>query len=506
MAIINKNEFTKKIFHMLNGINGGSYSIGLHGISKSRCKDLTGKEDSEAVKDILDNGLSVYSNRTFAGTVYPCGRIDNKADIKNVDDSLKGYTYKDSDYYVIVAIPIFIQDEVYNTIYAGKTNLNSGYKKYFDTTGYEETSLVDKIVLINNEDGKQVIPSEFILGYYKRLPDGNIDFVDNPNHVSKRGGIVSDELFEKIDKNFDEALLKIEKLMDIFSEEELAYEDICNLEEFQNKYSEGIHKTIPTIQRMLAIILESIKQRLDENKIVKTTLEDINALNGQEKVKDYSRVYEGLEGEALFKKELEVLYDMKVDYFYTDDGSLAVHSDVPGEAEEFLRLFNDRGFIDRVFKYGNSFEIRNMALSMVAVTNDEILKDEEVYLKIVKWSYYALEELDQRKLLTRDMLVKCAETGSFNKDTLYKLPEEYSEDYDLICKFIDNSNVDNFGFYSPYGDSNLAYPVIGNDIRSNPEFYDKLNAKIDEINSSGDVYIPYFDKDNEIEIVRGRQR
>ena len=489
MAIINKNEFTKKIFHMLNGVNGGSYSIGLHGISKSRCKDLTGKEDSEAVKDILDNGLSVYSNRTLAGTVYPCGRIDNKADIKNVDDSLKGYTYKDSDYYVIVAIPIFIQDEVYNTIYAGKTNLDSGYKKYFDTTGYEETSLVDKIVLINNEDGKQVIPS-----------------VDNPNHVSKRGGIVSDELFEKIDKNFDEALLKIEKLMGIFSEEELAYEDICNLEEFQNKYSEGINKTIPTIQRMLAIILESIKQRLDENKIVKTTLEDINALNGQEEVKDYSRVYEGLEGEALFKKELEVLYDMKVDYFYTDDGNLAVHSDVPGEAEEFLRLFNDRGFIDRVFKYGNSFEIRNMALSMVAVTNDEILKDEEVYLKIVKWSYYALEELDQRKLLTRDMLVKCAETGSFNKDTLYKLPEEYSEDYDLICKFIDNSNVDNFGFYNPYGDSNLAYPVIGNDIRSNPEFYDKLNAKIDEINSIGDVYIPYFDKDNEIEIVRGRQR
>ena len=390
MAIINKNEFTKKVFHMLNGVNGGSYSIGLHGISKSRCKDLTGKEDSEAVKDILDNGLSVYSNRTFAGTVYPCGRIDDKTDIKKIDDNLKGYTYKDSDYYVIVAIPIFIQDEVYNTIYAGKTNLDSQYKKYFDTTGYEETSLVDNIILIDNEIGKPKIPSEFILGYYKRLPDGNIDFVDNPNHVSKRGGIVSDELFEKIDKNFGEALLKMEKLTDIFSKEELEYTDICDLEEFRNRFSEVIFKTIPTIQRILAIILESIKQRLGENKIAKTTIDDINALNEQEEIKDYSKVYEGLEEEALFKKELEVLYDMKVDYFYNDDGNLIVHSDVPGEAEEYLRLFNDRGFIDRVFKYGNSFEIRNMALSMVAVTNDEILKDEEVYLKIVKWSYYAL--------------------------------------------------------------------------------------------------------------------
>ena len=503
MARYSKNDFVKMIYAKLNG---GSYSVGLHGVAKERCKDITGKEDSEAVIDILENGLTIYSSRSINGTVYPCGRIDDKEDLKEVVDNLKGYNYNDSEYYVLVAIPTVIKDSKGHSIYVGKPNLNSEYKKYFNTTGYEVTSLADSVVLTDIKNGNQKISNEFILGVYKKLPDGSVEFIENPNHVSKRGGKVSDELFEIIDNNLLPALINIDELATLLTKEELTEDDIKNLKVFYDKFNEVIKNTISDVSIKLAPILETIKQRLNESKIVKPTTEDINILLKEEERKDYSKIYEGLEGEELFRKELEVIYDMKVDYFHTESGKLIVHSDVPGEAEEFMRLFNDRGFIDRVFKYGNSFEIRNMALSMLDVTGDDILKDEDIYLKLFKYSYYALENYNERKLLTRDMLVKCAETSSFNQDTLYKLPEEYSEDYDLIVKFIENSNFDNFGFYTPYGESNLAYPSIGIGIRSNPEFYDKLNSKIEEINNTGERRYPYFDKEKEISLVKGRSR
>ena len=500
MAVINKNEFTKYVYNLLDGQN---YNIGLHGVSKTRSNDITGKTDSDTCEDILNNGLTIYSGRSINGTVYSCGRIDSEDDIKNVNDNLKGYIYNDSDYYVVVAIPTVVTNSMGESIYIGKTNLDNRFKNKMDSTGYEISSIADTAILTDISLSGSKVPSEFILGYYKRLPDGNVDFVENPNHMSKKGNVVPYGLFKEINSNIDYALMGSKELKELLSKEYLNEEDIKALEIFYNKYANLIETMNNSVSKKLIPVLETINQRLNESKIKKVSIEYIDSLNKEEKKIDYSKFYEGLEGEELFKKEIEVIYDMRVDYFYDDDGKLIVHSDVPGEAEEFLRLFNDRGFVDRVFKYGSSFEIRNMALSMVSVTNGEILKDPNVYLNIIKYSYYALEPLNDRGLLTRDMLVNVAETSSFNQDTLYKLPEEYSEDYELICKFIDNSNEDNFGFYTPYGESNLAYPTIGNDVRSNPEFYDKLNNKIKEINEKG-RNLPYFDKEKEINLVKGR--
>ena len=175
MAVINKNEFTKYVYNLLDGQN---YNIGLHGVSKTRSNDITGKTDSDTCEDILNDGLTIYSGRSINGTVYSCGRIDSEDDIKNVNDNLKGYIYNDSDYYVVVAIPTVVTNSMGESIYIGKTNLDNRFKNKMDSTGYEISSIADTAILTDISLSGSKVPSEFILGYYKRLPDGNVDFVD----------------------------------------------------------------------------------------------------------------------------------------------------------------------------------------------------------------------------------------------------------------------------------------------------------------------------------------
>ena len=498
MAIIKEQELTEFAFQLLGG---GAYNIGLHGISEEALARTGDISMEKALEDIMLNGLLIHSGRSINGTVYSCGRIDSKEDIVNVNDNLRGYRYGDSNCNVIVAIPVVIENAVGgDSIYIGKTNLDNEFGLKMSTTGYEVSSLADIAVVFDEKDKKR-IPSEFVLGYYEILNDGTVDFFINPRHVSYNDGKVTDYIYRKVNRNVDIALLDSIELKEILSKKELSEKDREILNRFFDRYK---NVTGSTLTRLIPI-LETIKQRLNEHKIEKVTREDIASLNvNTAKRIDYKSLYEGLEGEDLFFRELHILDNMRVEAFRDDDGKLLIHSEVPGESEEFLRLLNDRGFIDRLFKYGSSLQIKRVALLMTEATKDDLLLEEDIYLKMFKYSYYALEDYNIKGLLTRDMLVKAAETSNFNIDTLYKLPEEYSDDYELICKFIDGSNKDNFGFYVDYGESNLAYSSISREIRCNPDFWDKLNNKIREINEDGGS-IPYFDKEKELELARGRR-
>ena len=188
-----------ELYEILRKICPGKYSVGLHGISLSRVHDFYGLDVSlpdvistATAKQIVENGLRVESGRTINGTVAFMGRLDDPDSLETAFKGLTNYWYGSDRDYIIVATPVEIECEDGRILYAGATNLESKYKKYFDTTGNQTTTILDKIILSNGN----TIEPQFILGRFKKLNDEEIELDINPEHLSQTGKKFTSQEFD----------------------------------------------------------------------------------------------------------------------------------------------------------------------------------------------------------------------------------------------------------------------------------------------------------------------
>lgn len=141
------------LYNILRAQLKGEYSIGFHGIDICRLKyfNLEKSEDNNnmahlAAEEIRANGLKVFNSRTINGTVEFYGRIDDVKNVEHLKDGLSRYCYGGREI-IIVAVPTIIRNKEGEEIFLGATNLKSKYEKYFDSTGYQVTTLFDKAIL-----------------------------------------------------------------------------------------------------------------------------------------------------------------------------------------------------------------------------------------------------------------------------------------------------------------------------------------------------------------------
>ena len=493
MTVIENYNFPRYVYDLLKG---DAYSIGMHGITTNK---ISGSVE-EAVDDMLKNGIKIKSGRTINGTVHFAGRLDNKEHIEYISEQLRGYRYGDSNTYLLVAIPTVLKNSIGNTIYVGNTGVTQKGRERKEYDGYEFTSLMDKIIPKEVSGEDQVVPSEYILGTYKLLPDGKIDFTMNVNHVSSTKGIVNDKEFNRVAARLKEEVYGVREAYYILTKRSLTPEDMKLATNIRDRFG----NMLQAFNRFyLQSFVNTFSQLLKEDSIQKTTPIDVDRCNEKTDSINYSKLYEGKTGEELFNEQLRVLKGMEVELFTDDDGSIKLHSDRDGEAEEFYRLFNDKEFVHTLITKLNRWELLEYEGAILCLSSDDIVTDDAVAMKIMKDDPYAFISYNNRGLLTRDMLMKAAKSSNFNKDSLYNLPEEYENDLELILAFVDNSNEDNFGFVGGiYGDE-FAFTSLSEEVRGNPLLYERLNAKISEFNERRAIQLPLFDVEKEVGIVKG---
>lgn len=492
MAIVDSSSFPSLVYELLKG---DAYSIGLHGVSTERARDLAGVTDTREVLDrVRENGLHVYSARSVNGTVAFCGRIDDKEDLENVSQQLRNYRYGNSNRYVLVAVPVVFRDKNGNQIYGGKANLDTEFKRFLDTTGNERSCISDIIILDEHED----IRPEYILGTYELLPDGKIDFQLNDKHVSQNGGVLLDEEFERLKRSFESHLYSLDTLKKYFTKKKLTEEDYAMLDKYLFIYSTVMGTKT---NAYLPGITETIKQLIHERHLEKATAADYDAYNPKGEKNDYDKLYEGLEGEDLFWAKLNVLRNSHLKILEYD-GKVVFTSDTPGEVEECTRIMNDEEFIDTLFAMEDPSTIRYATQLISVLSSDEIMKKENVYRGIMKHNYHGPQVYSERGLLNKDMLIDVATSSSFCRDTIYYL-EEYGNDIDVVLAFIDNATFKNFPFYDNMGPNDIAIKRLGDDVKTNPLIYERMNERIKEFNQNNDAGYEPFDVDKMVKEAKG---
>lgn len=256
----------EELYETLKKICPGKYSVGLHGISLSRVQDFYGLDISlpevistATAKQIVENGLRVESARTINGTVAFMGRLDDPDSLEKTFKELASYRYGSDKDYIIVATPVEIECEDGRTLYVGATNLNSKYKRYFDTTGNETTTVLDKIILSD----KSIIKPRFILGRFKKLNDEEIELDINPEHLSQTGKKFTSEEYENYVK-----CLRYSTYSPVLYP--LLKKDLVALRDSLYDLDENLYTS--------AYLIETIEQLLREDQIREFSEEDLKRL------------------------------------------------------------------------------------------------------------------------------------------------------------------------------------------------------------------------------------
>ena len=322
----------EELYEKLKEICPGKYSIGLHGISVDRIRYFYNDENTPtdelsdtAAKQIVENGLRVEHNRSINGTVQFFGRLDSKDDLKAVFDGLSYYYYGSNKDYIIVATPIEIKKDDETSLYIGKTNLDSAYKKYFDTKGSEISSLSDHIIL----NRTNIIDPKFILGRFKILEDGNIELIPNEKHISKQNSIVSDEEFNQYKQKVNLAM---------------PFDCLSLYTAFITRDISLIKKYLPVLMKNkpeTAFILETITQLLNEENIQDLTNEELKAL--EELKETYKEIQE--KNKRYYEEKQKYLESLK-SYTLEQIQEFALNNpysfnDFPKEIREDLTLMRE---------------------------------------------------------------------------------------------------------------------------------------------------------------------
>lgn len=190
---LDKDKETKKeksdLSEILEGLEQGKYGIGIHGIDKG------GREERQSIADSISNeGLNINNNsKTVLSTSISLGTNE---DMQRISQEIKGYKIGNgTEVNVIIAVPIYIQNESGETIFLGFPDQNKR------TAGqqYEEHCILDRIC-----SRMKKIPPQFILGYYYENQDGSEGFIKNAQHYSHLGIEDREALFTEMSSNMDD--------------------------------------------------------------------------------------------------------------------------------------------------------------------------------------------------------------------------------------------------------------------------------------------------------------
>lgn len=190
---LDKNKETKKeksdLSETLDGLEQGEYGIGIHGIDKGSREEKQGIADS-----ISSEGLNINNNsKTILSTSISLGTNE---DIQRMSQGIRSYKFGNgTKVNVIIAVPLYIQNENGETIFLGFPDQNKR------TAGqqYDEHCILDRIC-----SRMKKIPPQFILGYYCENQDGSESFIKNGKHYSNLALEDREALFTEMSSNMDD--------------------------------------------------------------------------------------------------------------------------------------------------------------------------------------------------------------------------------------------------------------------------------------------------------------
>lgn len=498
----------KKLYEILRTQLHGEYSIGLHGIDPHRLDTNEGFSSATKLSDnsiykatqaILSNGL--VSNRTINGTVHSLGRIDDADNIDRIIEELETYNYGGREI-IILALPVIFRDANGREIFLGASNLNSTFRYHFDSTGYEESTLSDAVLSQN------VIPNDYILGSYKLLQDGMVDVSLNRDHISFNDNVVSSDTIDQIYEDLDFIFARISEpdlSPSVFASS--SKEELMKLYERLNSRLSVTHSDIfkSRLERDLAMVLETLKQYINEDSINKlgdlqSPLVDINAiLDNPEKKPAFAKP-------ERFEEKYTALKNLHIQI--SSDGK--PYSEFEGELDCFTSLTSDKQFYQDAFEKLDDSSLRMFLAYSSFFPNGTITV--ENLKRIAMISPHLLGSSPYKQLMNDDVMKEIANQDGIKPIVLCYASDKLKNDFEFISTIILNSSKSTFDFYvnSNFTDSysNLRYrDSIGEDILTNPAFWDLLNAKIKSLYKGVDMQqLSLFDKEKELAYYRGRSQ
>lgn len=434
----------EELYDILNKSLDGSYSVGMHGICEDRVKYLNnGISVEEATRRIVNNGLKVFSARTINGTVFFFGRMD--FDEGNVKDELAEYVYSSAHTYVIVAIPSTLKTESGKELFIGTPNLESDYKNHFDTTGSEKTTMLEYTILEN-----ETLNPEFIMGTITDLDDGYVEYKENPGHISKKGGYVSEEFYNKACNSIrysffsDHNILRILKDFRNVSEEEIdelikQYEDVLN-----NSPKDFLYPL-----QNEASVLETLKQLKRERRLLNT--------------REEKRKQEDIQSE---ENKQEYLNEFRT--FLTNEF---------GDNEIYL---HDINFVLNAFKYLEQDELQMFIQEFSDRFPKEVFEDRRALKSMVLVNPSLLENSPLKD--DTDFMIELSNTKGVSLDVIrYAGKSLLSNEKFIISLLLNTDNLNSLfaSTQSKYHDSDFSYrDILGIDILNNRMFWELMNGLI----------------------------
>lgn len=190
---LNKDKESKikksDLAEIFDELEQGEYGIGIHGIDKGS------REEKQDIADSISNeGLNINNNsKTILSTSISLGTNEN---IQSISQEIRGYKFGNgTKANVIIAVPLYIQNESGETIFLGFPDQNKR------TAGqqYDEHCILDRIC-----SKMKKIPPQFILGYYCENQDGTESFIKNSQHYSSLAPENRETLFTELSSNMDD--------------------------------------------------------------------------------------------------------------------------------------------------------------------------------------------------------------------------------------------------------------------------------------------------------------
>lgn len=436
----------KDLYDLLHKQIKGEYCVGMHGINESRLKDFYGPLSvTDAMKDITENGLYVHSARTINGTVRFFGRLDLEEERAKVQRDLEHYYYPATNY-VIVAIPSILRTESGKELFVGSPNLNSKYKEHFDTTGNETTTLLETVALVNS-----TVPSEFIVGTITELPDGTVEYKENPNHISKTGGLVSEEFYEQAVRNIRIELYPDKDKTEIFTNFKNVDEQVIKdfIEELEYEIEEAKYDPFSKMGVRPAFLLETLKQLLREREFYKS----------KEQLEQERQERERVEKTFFFNRYKSfVTNEFNCQEYYSED---------------------DR-FVRDAIKYLDDEDLKNYLERFKNKIPKEIYNEKELLIRLIKIDISLLEKSDLKDDLKT--MIEISTIKGISTDIFKYVGKEILNNYSFVINVLLNTdNILNVltAYNTKYEDSSFKYrEYIGIDILNNQMFWELLNGII----------------------------
>ena len=386
------------LYEFIKDAVDGAYSIGMHGITASRAQqfynipeNMTNEEISDiTAKLIIKNGLQIFSARTINGTVAFFGRTDDPDDLEQLYDKLSNYRYGNDHDYIVVATPIELTSPSGETIFIGKTNLDSEYSEYFSTTGSEITCVAD-IIIPESTMEEKIISPRFILGRFKKISEAEIEFELNPEHVSSKP--LTEEEFESIKDRYKHSVYSYDSML---IDEYLLEKDMAGIEEELPKLKKN--------ERFNAPLLETIKQmKKPIRKFDEFDQEDLEALKDTQRTIIRHNI-EYLEEQKRYYESLKNLTNEEVCEFIREK---PYHlSDLPKE------------YLDDVELMRKATKSQGLKPIILCYMSDNVRNDSETMINIVNncqdrsFDYYSPEQDPEKSNLSYPTIgldVRCNE-------------------------------------------------------------------------------------------------